>query len=190
MGLSIKKQIPIYILIGINVLLFILGFFAFDESAYMMNSRTVFTDKQFYRVLTSMFLHADIRHLAFNMISLYGLSGLMLLTQPVWKYYTIYLFSGLLGGLSDAAVRLSMNDQTFTLGASGAVMGLLGANIAFYVKNRRLLPKPVLKSQLLRLGIFAAINLIPENRSVDYFAHLFGFTAGFLLGLAMIKKGG
>jgi len=187
-GLSVKKQIPIFILIGINVMIFILGFFAYNEYDWMMNAYTVYRDREYWRVLSAMFMHGDIRHLAFNMISLYGLSGLLLLTQPVWKYYTMYLLSGILGGFSDAALRLALKDQTWSLGASGAIMGLLGANIAFYIRNRHVINPAVLKQQLLRLGIFAAINLIPDNQGVDYYGHLFGFIAGFLLGLIFVKK--
>ncbi len=187
-GLSVKKQIPIFILIGINVMIFILGFFAYNEYDWMMNAYTVYRDREYWRVLSAMFMHGDIRHLAFNMISLYGLSGLLLLTQPVWKYYTMYLLSGILGGFSDAALRLALKDQTWSLGASGAIMGLLGANIAFYIRNRHVINPAVLKQQLLRLGIFAAINLIPDNQGVDYYGHLFGFIAGLLLGLIFVKK--
>ena len=189
MGLSIKKQIPVYILIAANVIIFILGFFAYDKYDWMMNAQTVYADHEYWRVLSSMFLHADIRHITFNMISLFGLSGLVLLTQPVWKYYTLYFASGIAGGLADAGFRYLMRDNTWSLGASGAIMGLLGVNAAFYIKNRKLLDKAVLKSQLLRLGIYAAINLVPDSSSVDYLGHLFGFISGFLFGMILVKRG-
>lgn len=185
MLISVKKQIPCFILIGVNVVLFILGFFAFDKYDWMMNGETVWRGHEYWRVLTAMFLHGDIRHLMFNMISLFGLSGLILAYYPVWKYYALYFSAGILGGLSNAAVRLAVGNRTFSLGASGAIMGLLGANIAFYIKNRRRIAPAALRSQLLRLGIFAAINLIPESSSVDYLGHLFGFVWGFLIGLMM-----
>ena len=188
MNLSVKKQIPVFILIGINLTVFILCLFGVNKYDYMMNAVTVCLDHQYWRVLASMFMHADIRHLAFNMISLYGLSALVLETQPVWKYEVMYFGSGILGGLADAYLRLRMGDLTYCLGASGAIMGLLGANIAFYIKNRHAFAKPALKSQLIRLGIFAAINLIPENSSVDYYGHLWGMIAGFVLGMIFIRK--
>ena len=185
MLISAKKQIPCFILIGVNVILFALGFFAFDKYDWMMNADTVYRQHEYWRVLSSMFLHGDIRHLAFNMISLFGLSGLILAYYPVWEYYVLYFGAGILGGFSNAAVRLAMGNRTFSLGASGAIMGLLGANIAFYIKNRRQIAPAALRSQLLRLGIFATINLIPESSSVDYLGHLFGFIWGFLIGLLM-----
>ena len=188
MQFNVKRQIPAFILIGINAVLFFLSFFAFDKDGFMMSAETVFGKKEYWRVLTSMFMHNDIRHLVFNMISLFGLSGLILVYFPVWKYYTLYFASGILGGLSNAAVRLANADPTYSLGASGAIMGLLGANIAFYLRNRKRIVPAVLRSQLLRLGIFAAINLIPESRSVDYLGHLFGFLWGFAIGFLMAKK--
>ena len=188
MGLSVKKQIPIFILVGINVTIYILGFFAFNKYDFMMNAETVWVDGQYWRVLTSMFLHGDIRHIIFNMISLYGLSGLLLLTQPAWKYYLIYFGSGILGGFAESGVRLAMGDSTWSLGASGAIMGLLGANMAFYIRNSSRIPKPVMREQMRRLIIFALINLVPENSSVDYFGHLFGLIFGFLIGMAVQKK--
>ncbi len=189
MQVSVKRQIPGFILIGINTIVFILGFFAYDKADWMMSAGTVFQKREYWRVLSSMFLHADIRHLVFNMISLFGLSGLILTYFPVWKYYTLYFASGILGGFSNAAVRLALSDETFSLGASGAIMGLLGANIAFYIRNRKRIVPAVLRSQLLRLGIFAAINLIPSGSSVDYLGHIFGFVWGFLLGLLISRTG-
>ena len=122
-----------------------------------MNSVTVYRQREYWRVFTAMFLHGDIRHLVFNMISLYGLSALVLASQPAWKYYFFYFASGILGGFSDAGIRLLMGDSTYSLGASGAIMGLLGVSIAYFIINRRRIPKAALKSQLLRLGIFAAV---------------------------------
>lgn len=187
MQTNVKKLIPAFILIAANVTVFILGFFAYDNGNWMMNSVTVYRQREYWRVFTAMFLHADIRHLVFNMISLYGLSAIVLASQPVWKYYVFYFVSGILGGFSDAGIRFIMGDWSFSLGASGAIMGLLGVCIAYFVVNRKRIPAAALKSQLLRLGIFAAINLIPGGGSVDYLAHLFGFLWGLVLGFLLIR---
>lgn len=124
------RIVPI-VLIAINV-----GFFLLEMSNEniinmgAVNAASVFQSGQWYRLITSMFLHGGIEHLAFNMLSLYIMSDWMLHFVKTGKYLTIYMGSGLLGGLmSIGATQLFGFADVWSVGASGAIMGLLGANI-------------------------------------------------------------
>ena len=150
-----------------------------------IRSFTVFQGRQFYRILTAMFLHADIMHLAQNLLCLFGVSDIFLASRSAVKYYLVYLGAGILGAAAELFVRYLLKDGTYALGASGAVMGVLGADIALVLKARRGPERPGLSSLLIRLGLLAAINLIPSPGNTDYLGHFFGFSAGFLIGLLL-----
>ena len=181
----IKKRIPIFILMGITLITSILGFIAHIPVRFMLNAKAVLVDREYYRLVTSMFLHADVVHLAQNMICFYGVSDIYLSFRRWYKFVPVYLVSGILGGFFESLIRFHMNDLTYSLGASGAVMGVLGADIAVVIKTNRGRSSKELTSLLVRMGILALINLVPGRNGTDYLGHLLGFVTGFLLGLIL-----
>ena len=74
-------------------------------------------------------LHADIMHLAQNLLCLFGVSDIFLASRSAVKYYLVYLGAGILGAAAELFVRYLLKDGTYALGASGAVMGVLGADM-------------------------------------------------------------
>ena len=180
-----KRRIPAFVLMAVILASGIAGFIAGVPERFMMNAGTVFQGRQFYRILTAMFLHADIMHLAQNLLCLFGVSDIFLASRSAVKYYLAYLGAGILGAAAELFVRYLLKDGTYALGASGAVMGVLGADIALVLKARRGPERPGLSSLLIRLGLLAAINLIPSPGNTDYLGHFFGFSAGFLIGLLL-----
>lgn len=100
---------------------------------------------QFYRLLTSMFLHEGIFHIGLNMLSLYFVG---VVTEQIfghWRFLAIYLASGLIAALAQAfflpALTPAFDYSTgaFALGASGAIFGIFGAFGAFFLLYRRAL---------------------------------------------------
>jgi len=173
-----------YGLIGINVLAFLAESNQFTLSgtaggsvvAHGILFRAAISEAdQYYRLITSAFLHADLLHIGFNMYLLY-LLGVML--EPAigsLRFGAIYLTSLLAGSFG---ALLATNAPT--LGASGAIFGLMGA-AAVELRSRGM---PVLRSGI---GFLIIINLAfsfsVANVSVG--AHVGGLIGGALAGLAI-----
>jgi membrane associated rhomboid family serine protease len=129
-----------------------------------------------YRIVTGGFLHAGLIHLGFNMLALYFLGTLLESGIGSWRFAALY-FVALLGGSFGA---LLLDPREFTVGASGAVFGLMAAGF-FVARNRGL---DDLASQI---GFFVIINLVftfsIPNISIG--GHLGGLAAGALAALAI-----
>jgi rhomboid protease GluP len=146
---------------------------------------------QYWRLVTSMFLHGDLIHLAFNGFALYQLGSLFELLLGSSRMLLVYFVAGVAGSLaSDFFTRAP------SLGASGAIFGLLGALIAFLLRRRGALT-PAGKSILMQLVGWAAINVFLGFGSnavgsggphIDNSAHLGGGAAGLLLGFLLPER--
>ena len=142
-------------------------------------------DGDYWRLFTAMFLHVGLTHLAFNGF------GLFIFGQQVEKFYGPYRFGVIyiLAGLAGSVASFALNDTAVGAGASGAIFGILGALVAFFVIHRDKLGE-FGRQSLTGFLILAGINLfigfsIPN---VDNFAHMGGFAAGFALTLPLAPK--
>jgi membrane associated rhomboid family serine protease len=136
-------------------------------------------DNQWWRIVTSGFLHASIIHIGVNMISLYSLGRFIESAVGGAKMALIYAVSLLCAGLG--AVYFSQPDIP-TLGASGAIFGLFGALFAIGFK----LGKPGMQLIKANIGLLA-INLIITFAvpMISKQEHLAGLIAGFVLTLVL-----
>lgn len=196
-----------FALIAINVVMFIVepkdGGFNFDNDSQL--GRTLgfvpadALDKP-WMFFTSMFLHGDIFHLGFNMFTLF-MFGLLLesLVKP-HTYLAIYFISGFAGGLLQMAMAFSglfpgvspLADPLFTVGvgASGAIMGVMGALAILTPHVKMMVPiLPILVPLWVGAIGFAAFNIVMSftYSGIGTGAHLGGLAVGLLFGLA-IKK--
>jgi membrane associated rhomboid family serine protease len=130
---------------------------------------------EYWRLLTSGFLHLDILHIAFNMYVLYWVGRLLEPAIGRSRYLAIY-FTGLLAGSLGAIIASPLNS---TAGASGAIFGLMGA--AFYEAHRRGVDQ--VRNQLLLLIV---INLVLSVSvvGISLGAHIGGLIGGGLATLA------
>ena len=144
---------------------------------------------EYWRLLSAMFLHSGLIHLGFNVI------GLLIFGQQLERLYgysrflAIYVLAGLAGSITSYAFNLSASPNAIGVGASGAVFGILGALVAYFLSNRGLLGK-MGRQTLIGLLALAAINLAVGfvMPNIDNFAHIGGFAGGFLLGMAFSPK--
>lgn len=127
----------------------------------------------YYRLFTSMFLHADIIHLFFNCYALYVIGPQLESFMGKAKFLFIYIFSGILGGL----LSIAMSNYA-SIGASGAIFGLLGGMLYFGYHYRIYLGS-VLKSQIIPL-IILNLGLGFMASGIDNFAHIGGLIGGVL----------
>lgn len=143
-----------------------------------------------YQLVTHMFAHGGFFHILFNMYALW-LFGAAL--ERIWgpkKFLIFYLVCGLAAGVTE----MFLVPVGFAIGASGAVMGLLGAfaytfpNVQFYILP---LPFPI-KAKYLAV-IYAAIDLFGQfsgyGGNVAHFAHLGGLVMGLILCIIWKKTG-
>lgn len=182
-----KKKMPIitYILIVLNVLCYIVPIIS-DEYYYVLNKFCLYGPyvrnySEYYRLITCGFLHGNLIHLVLNCYALYVIGSQLESFMGKTKYIIIYFFSMLIASL------MSITFSSYaSIGASGAIFGLMGSMLYFGYHYRIYLAN-TLKSQLIPL-IF--INLIYGfiASGVDNFAHIGGLIGGFLITMALGVK--
>lgn len=140
---------------------------------------------QWWRLLTYMFMHGGILHIAFNMWCLWDLGALSESLYGPVTYAAIYILTGAGAGLASVA----WNPGVLSVGASGAIFGLAGALIASFYLGEFSLPRIAIRGTLRSLVVFAVFNLFFGSMfaGVDNAAHLGGLVIGLILG-AMIAK--
>lgn len=138
-------------------------------------------EDQWWRLLSSVFLHGGLLHLVFNAIVLANI-GIFL--EPLLgrlSFGIVYLITGLLASITSLGWALFTQNWVVSVGASGAIFGMYGFFLALLTTN---LYKPQFRSMFLRntLG-FVAINVaIGFFGPIDNAAHIGGLASGFLLG--------
>lgn len=130
---------------------------------------------ELYRIITSMFLHAGLVHLLFNMYALYIIGPQLESFFGKIKYLVIYLGSGIIGALLS---MLFLGNNVVSVGASGAIFGLLGA-LLYFGYHYRVYLGTVIKSQIIPLILFNFLLgvMLP---GIDMVAHLGGLFGGYL----------
>ena len=136
---------------------------------------------QWWRLLTSIFLHAGLLHLAFNAYALWIFGTVMEREVGRLTMLGVFLTTGVFAGAASYAFAPGF---TVAVGASGAVFGLVGAFIAYnYLRRHHVMAQARLRAALSMLLINALIGIsIP---AIDWRAHLGGVVAGVIAGLAV-----
>jgi membrane associated rhomboid family serine protease len=175
-----------YVLIAINALLFV-PTMLFGDLVYVIGALLpglVVQRWQLWRLVTASFLHADIVHIGFNMYALY------IFGRQVEQLFGPRRFALIYGGalLGGSAVVVLLDDPGFwTVGASGAILGLLGALMAYFwryqetVVGARARLGNLLTTALLNVGI----GLLPH---ISLWGHLGGTVTGLVMGLALAPR--
>src|SRR5271166_3931067 len=140
---------------------------------------------QWWRLLTYMFLHGGLFHIAMNMWCLWNLGTLCESLYGRWTYAAVYLITGVAGGLASVA----WNPSVLSVGASGAIFGLAGALIASFYLGEFSLPKIAIGGTLRSLVVFAGFNLFFGGvvGGIDNACHIGGLVSGLILG-ALIAR--
>jgi rhomboid protease GluP len=144
----------------------------------------VLNQGEWWRLVTSMFLHIGIAHLLLNGWALFQIGAIVETWMGSTRLLIVYFVSGVAGSLASILFTRSLS-----AGASGAIFGLLGVLISFLLRRRDMLT-PGAKSLLGQLVMWAGINVVFGfiNPGIDNSAHLGGFAAGLLLGLILRER--
>lgn len=174
-----KKIIVTKILIIINIIMYILSLVIGDNFSYNLillgaNNRGLVLNGEFYRLITCAFLHGSLLHLVVNMYSLWIIGSQVETYIGKLKYLIIYLLSAIMGSL----FSIVFLENSLSVGASGAIFGLMGA-LLYFGYHYRLYLSNTLTSQLIPIIIF---NLFLGfiSSSIDNGAHIGGLIGGYL----------
>lgn len=180
-----KKPIITVSLIIINVIVFILMYIfgkgsqdAFTLIKFGAFQKDLILGGEYYRLITSAFLHIGIFHLLFNCYALYVIGRQLESFLGKIKFLIIYLVSALCGSLMSMIFPISIS-----AGASGAIFGLLGS-LLYFGYNYRVYLGTVLKSQIIPLIL---INLIFGfmMSGINNAAHIGGLIGGILITMSL-----
>jgi len=140
---------------------------------------------QWFRIVTALFVHGGILHIAFNMYALYQLGYIIEMIYGEWKMLVIYFASGIVGNITTQFFYYS----TLSVGASGAIFGLAGALfITGYKEETAHYMKSLAMSVLPMILINVIYGFIPGSH-INNAAHIGGLITGLLLG-KIIPAGG
>jgi len=184
--------ILIYINLGVYILMVVmgLGFISFkgqDLLSWGANYGPLTKGGEWWRLLTSTFLHGGLIHVLANM---FGLMYVGIFLEPVLgkaRLLTAYLLTGLLG----SAASIWWYEATISVGASGAIFGLYGVFLALILT--KVFPTELGKAFLFSTLVFVGYNLLMGLvGGIDNAAHIGGLSSGFVIGLLLyptLKKG-
>ena len=188
MNLSTSNLYVTYGIIGINLLVFIAmavtGVPLFEPTGLDVikwggNYGPLTVSGEWWRLLTNVFVHIGLIHVAFNMYALY-MVGIYL--EPMLgklRYTVAYICTGIIASL--VSLMWHSDNPTASAGASGAIFGLYGVFLALL--STSLIPKKVRVALLQSIGIFVVYNLVYGLKSgVDNSAHLGGLVSGLIIG--------
>lgn len=134
---------------------------------------------QYWRFVTPIFLHANLLHVGLNMLNLAVLGVFLERVVGHLRYLFIYFVTGIVSIIAS----FYFMPQEISVGASGAIFGLVGAYSIFVLMHRRAFPKhgiPALLWLIIVIGVNLGIGLFVPN--VDNYAHIGGLLSGCLLG--------
>jgi len=152
-------------------------------------------------LITSMFMHAGWAHIGGNMLYLWIFGDNVEDSMGHWRYLIFYLAGGLAAGV--VHVITNPNSQLPTVGASGAIAGVLGAYLVLFPRSRVLtlvtlgyfirmikVPASVVLGLWFVLQLFNGVLSLggPDVGGVAFWAHVGGFVAGFLLAKLLAQK--
>ena len=179
---KMKRPYITYALIMINVLLYFIPLLtgSYDK---LINDFCIYAPAiksgELYRLFTGIFLHGNLLHLAFNCYALYILGMQLESFMGKVKYLIIYLFAGLTGAL----FSMIFSNYSASIGASGAIFGIMGA-IVYFGYHYRVYLGNVIKSQIIPVIVLnLAIGFLSSG--IDNFAHIGGLIGGFLITMGL-----
>jgi rhomboid protease GluP len=188
----------VWVILALNLLIYIVpavldlvgvrinGFLPSDfvRALGAKNNAAIYLGGQYYRLWTAMFLHGGLLHIAFNAWALYALGPETERIYGTGRFLALYLIAGLAGGIASYALT-----PANSVGASGAIFGLIGGLAVFYYASRRTLGE-IGRQQLGSLVTVMMINLFIgfSAPGIDNMAHLGGLIGGTVVGWLLAPR--
>lgn len=191
-ALSQNPRLLTNILIGINVIMFLISLLYPRVLTLGAQDNSLVLQGQIWLIFTAMFLHLNIIHIGLNMLSLFFIGPAVEVMYGKLRYLLIYLVSGIAGGITFLLVWLylpSLEPIGVAVGASGAIFGVFGALGVFYIVNRQALGaygRGAITNWLFWIGINLVFGFSVPG--IGIWDHIGGLVAGMILGLIMIPR--
>jgi rhomboid protease GluP len=179
-----QKPWVTYIIMGVNILIYILTAYlskdAMNSNIYVLvdlgaKVNVLISSGEYYRLITCMFLHGGLIHLALNMYSLYAIGPLVERVYGKAKYIAIYFIAGIASSLLSYIFS-----DSISIGASGAIFGILGATLVFAITIRKTVGKDFYNNILQVMVVNLIIGFSIPN--IDNFGHIGGMLGGIIMG--------
>jgi rhomboid protease GluP len=188
------------IIIIVNILVFLIQrytpFFGGEDRILGTGALSwyyVIREKEYYRVITSMFLHADFGHIFNNMLVLFFVGDNLERAVGKLKYLFIYFGAGILAGITSISYNMwkesgqyLIENYIFSIGASGAIFGVVGAMLYIVIVNRGK-SEDISTRQMVLFVVFSLYGGIMNTR-IDQAAHVGGFLAGIVLAAILYRR--
>ncbi len=192
---ELRKAPAVFILILLNAGAFILEISAGDwndpdvlHRIGAIDANSVIAEGEYWRFFTALFLHGGFLHLLFNLFALYVLGPPLERSIGTMRFVVCYLISGLASGAGVVALTvIGLVQPAQLIGASGSIMGIVGAWAGFLLRHRH---APYAKQRLANVGLIVAIQIAFDlsTPQVSMSAHMCGLIAGFFLGLILAQR--
>ena len=167
-----------YVLIAINVAVYVIEALFFAGRPLLVagwNFGPAIRAGEYYRLVTSMFLHGDVMHLAMNGLAIYVLGTMVESSIGPWRFLVLYFA----GGLAGSAASLYFMPNVASVGASGAVFGLFGYLLYTRWRNPLALSPAVSQWVKTLLIVNIVITILPGT-NIDIWGRFGGLAGGFL----------
>jgi rhomboid protease GluP len=180
--MPLTRPLVSYALIGFTILIYVLqeasGYLTGQDQIALMGMKIneAIIAGQYWRLITPMFLHGSVLHIAFNMYALYALGPSLERYFGHWRFLALYLLAGYAGNVASFIFTLSPS-----LGSSTAIFGVLGAEGVFLYQNRKIFAG-FARGALQRVIMIGLINLIigGVSTNIDNWGHLGGIAGGII----------
>ena len=170
-------------IVVINIIVFIICMAGGDglyDAGALIGDRVVHAG-EYYRLITSMFLHAGIQHIFGNMLILAYIGAVVERGVGHWRYFVLYFVSGICGNAASVAFEQAAGLSWYSVGASGAIFGVMGAMLCFIFHGRRNLRKG--STLAARAGFMVVYSLYAgfANTGTNNVAHVGGLLTGIII---------
>ena len=182
----------VFILILVNVLAFLFEISVGDwndpdvlHRIGALEPAAVVVQGEYWRLFTALFLHGGFLHLGFNLFALYLLGPPLEQSIGTIRFAVCYLISGLASSVGVVALtELRLIEVGQIIGASGCIMGVVGAWAGFLLRHHH---APLAKQRLANIGLIIVIQIAFDvsTPQVSMAAHMCGLVGGFFLGLIL-----
>jgi len=194
---QLRSAPAVFVLILVNVLVFLfevsVGDWNDPEVLHRIGALepyAVVAQHEYWRLFTALFLHGGFLHLGFNLFALYVLGPPLEHSIGTIRFLTCYLISGLASGAGVVALtEIELVQVAQVIGASGCIMGVVGAWAGFLVRHHH---APFAKQRLANIALIVVIQIAFDlsTPQVSMAAHMCGLVAGFILGLIVAPRTG
>lgn len=181
------------ILIVTNILIYIIVNIVSRQSGkeYLVLSGALYWPaivhaNEFYRLLTYMFLHANVTHLSNNMLVLFFLGDNLERAAGKWRFLALYFGTGIIAGITSMYYNMVKHYNVISVGASGAIFGVVGAMVNIVIRNKGRLEN-ISARQMVLFVIFSLYGGL-TSQGVDNAAHIGGLISGFILAGILYRK--